>query len=342
MGNSEKKSIIVSNEYFSVLDQIKEYIVNTQYKVLTVANTERNILYWKIGNVISEHSVWGNKFVETLSNDLRTEYPGTRGYSVRNLNYMRQFAQRIPSEDILHQVGAKINWKSIKALIDKTKTTDEYVWYAEQCLKNGWSSAVLVHQIESGLYKRQALAIKTTNFKERLLAPLGEQAEEIIKDPYVFDFLPNAQEMKETELEQALVQQVMALLLEFGSGFAFMGNQYPIVVGEREFFIDMLFYNVKMHCFFVVELKTVDFEPEFAGKLAFYLSAVDGEFKSEQDNPTMGLLLCKGKDRMVAEYALQDINKPMGISEYRLSSEMTDELLESLPSIEEIEKRITL
>ena len=147
---------------------------------------------------------------------------------------------------------------------------------------------------------------------------------------------------QETELEQALVQQVMALLLEFGSGFAFMGNQYPIVVGEREFFIDMLFYNVKMHCFFVVELKTVDFEPEFAGKLAFYLSAVDGEFKSEQDNPTMGLLLCKGKDRMVAEYALQDINKPMGISEYRLSSEMTDELLESLPSIEEIEKRITL
>ena len=203
MGNFEEKSIIVSNEYFSVLDQIKEYIVNTQYKVLTVANTERNILYWKIGNVISEHSVWGNKFVETLSNDLRTEYPGTRGYSVRNLNYMRQFAQRIPSEDILHQVGAKINWKSIKALIDKTKTTDEYVWYAEQCLKNGWSSAVLVHQIESGLYKRQALAIKTTNFKERLLAPLGEQAEEIIKDIDIIGFTKRSNKIsctKESEV----------------------------------------------------------------------------------------------------------------------------------------------
>ena len=301
---------------------------------------EKNIVYWKIGKVIVDHSTWGNKFVENLSKDLRREYPGTQGYSVRNLNYMRQFAKRIPSEEILHQVGAKINWKSIKKLIDKTETAEEYVWYAEQCLQNGWSSTVLVHQVESMLYQRQALAIKTTNFKERLLAPLGEQAEEIIKDPYVFDFLPNAGELKEVDLENALVQQVMSLLMEFGSGFAFMGHQYPIRVGEREFFIDMLFYNVKFHCYFAVELKTVDFEPEFAGKLAFYLSAVDGEFKTEADNPTMGLLLCKGKDRMVAEYALQDINKPMGISEYRLSNEMTKEMLENLPSIEDFENRI--
>lgn len=331
-----------TKEYFEVLEKIKRQITSAQYQVLTAANVEKNILYWNIGKVIVEYSTWGNKFVENLSKDLRMEYPGTQGYSVRNLNYMKQFALRVPSEEILHQVGAKINWRTIKSLIDKTKTTEEYVWYAEQCLENGWSSTVLVHQVESGLYQRQALAVKTTNFKERLLAPLGEQAEEIIKDPYVFDFLPNAKDLKEVELENALVQQVMALLLEFGSGFAFMGHQYPIKVGEREFFIDLLFYNVKLHCYFVVELKTVDFEPEFAGKLAFYLSAVDGEFKTDRDNPTMGLLLCKVKDRMVAEYALQDINKPMGISEYRLSNELSKELLESLPSIEDIESRINL
>lgn len=336
------ENILDTKEYFEVLETIKKQIVNTQYKVLTAANVERNILYWNIGKIILEHSTWGNKFVENLSGDLRIEYPNTQGYSVRNLNYMRQFAQRIPSEEILHQVGAKINWKAIKSLIDKTETTEEFIWYAEKCLENGWSSSVLVHQVESGLYQRQALAIKTTNYKERLLAPLGEQAEEIIKDPYVFDFLPNAKEFKEVELENALVQQIMSLLMEFGSGFAFMGHQYPITVGAREFFIDMLFYNVKLHCYFVVELKTVDFEPEFAGKLAFYLSAVDGELKTDMDNSTMGLLLCKGKDRMVAEYALQDINKPMGVSEYRLSNEMSKEMLENLPSIEDIENRLKL
>lgn len=337
-----KKNEIITNEYFDLLEKIKTHITNAQYQVLTTANVEKNILYWNIGKVILEYSTWGNKFVENLSKDLRMEYPGTQGYSVRNLNYMKQFASRIPTEEVLHRVGAKINWRTLKALIDKTESTEEYVWYAEQCLENGWSSTVLVHQIESGLYQRQALAVKTTNFQTQLLAPLGEQAEEIIKAPYVFDFLPNAKQMKEVELENALVQQVTSLLLEFGSGFAFMGHQFPIRVGNREFFIDLLFYNVKLHCFFVVELKTVEFEPEFAGKLSFYLSAVDGELKSEQDNPTIGLLLCKGKDRMVVEYALQDVNKPMGISEYRLPNEISKELQESLPSIEDIEKRINL
>lgn len=181
---------------------------------------------------------------------------------------------------------------------------------------------------------------KTTNFKEQLANPFSEQAEEIIKDPYIFDFIPNAKKLRETELEDALVQQITKLLLEFGSGFAFMGRQYPIQVGKREFFIDLLFYNVKLHCYFVVELKTVEFEPEFAGKLSFYLSAVDGELKSPNDNPTIGLLLCKGKDKMVAEYALKDVNKPMGVSEYKLSNHVSEELQDKLPSIEDIEKRI--
>lgn len=230
---------------------------------------------------------------------------------MRNLNYMKQFSLRIPSEEILQQVVAKISWRAITRLIDKTESLEEYLWYAGQCMKHGWSSTVLVHEIESNLYERQALADKVTNFKEHLLSPMGEQAEEIIKDPYIFDFIPVAKKLKEVELENALVQQITKLLLEFGSGFAFMGNQYLITVGNRQFLIDLLFYNVKLHCYFVVELKTVEFEPEFAGKLSFYLSAVDGELRSEYDNPTIGLLLCKGNDKVVAEYALKDINKPI-------------------------------
>jgi len=328
------------DDYFNVLKKVKDRIVETQYKVMTTANVERNILYWNIGKVIVEYSQWGGKFVENLSKDLRMEYPGVEGYSIRNLNYMKQLAHRMPSEEIVHQVGAKISWKAIKILIDKTDSLEEHLWYTEQCVENGWSSAVLAHQVESKLYERQVLVEKQTNFKQQLMAPLGEQAEEIMKDPYIFDFIPSAPKLKETELESALVQQVAKLLLEFGSGFAFMGNQYPITVGNKEFFIDMLFYNVKLRCYFVVELKTVEFEPEFAGKLSFYLSAIDGELRSEHDNPTIGLLLCKGKDKVVAEYALKDVNKPMGISEYMLSNKISKELSENLPSIEDIERRI--
>ena len=334
------KNEIVMENYFDALEKVKNKIIQTQNQVMTTANVERNILYWNIGKVIIEYSSWGNRFVETLSKDLRMIYPGVEGYSVRNLNYMKQFAGRIPSEEILHQVGAKISWKAIKTLIDKTDTLEEHLWYTSQCLENGWSTTVLAHQLESNLYERQVLVDKTTNFKTQLADPFNEQVEEIIKDPYIFDFIPNTRKMKEVELEDALVQQITKLLLEFGTGFAFMGRQYPIKVGNRDFYIDLLLYNVKLHCYFVVELKTVDFEPEFAGKLSFYLSVIDGELKAPTDNPTIGLLLCKGKDRMVAEYALQDVNKPMGVSEYKLSNQIAKELQDKIPSIEDIEKRL--
>ena len=337
-----KKVEIEMTGYFDVLEDVKKCIANSQYRAMTSANVERNILYWNIGKVILEYSRWGNKFVENLSKDLKMEYPNSTGYTVRNLNYMKQFAMRISSEKILHQVGAKISWKAIKLLIDKVDTEDEHLWYTTQCIECGWSSTVLAHQLDGDLYSRQVLVQKTTNFKEQLLQPLGEQAEEIIKDPYIFDFVPNIGKLRETELESELVQQVTKLLLEFGSGFAFMGRQYPLKVGNREFFIDLLFYNVKLHCYFVVELKTVEFEPEFAGKLSFYLSAIDGELKMEQDNPTIGLLLCKGKDKVVAEYALKDVNKPMGISNYKLSNKISDDLQKNLPTIEDIQNRINL
>lgn len=332
--------IMSQDNYFEVLNEIKNTIIKTQNKVMTVANVERNIMYWKIGKVIKEHLSWGNKFVDTLSKDLRLEYPDSKGFSVRNLHYMRQFADRISTEEILQQGVAKINWRSITVLINQIDDTDEYLWYTEQCIEQGWSSNVLRHQIESKLYARQVLADKTTNFKSVLADPLGEQIEEIIKDPYVFDFLPAAAPLLEKDLEDGLVKQITKVLMEFGVGFSFLGRQYPLHVGEKDFYIDLLFYNVKMHCYFVVELKTVDFEPEFAGKLSFYLSAVDAELKTEFENPTMGLLLCKGKDKIVAEYALRDINKPMGICEYRVSDKLDSDLIDKLPSLEDIEKRM--
>jgi len=332
--------IMLKDEYFKVLESIKKQIRSAQKTVMNTANEERNKLYWQIGKTIIDHAAWGNKFVQTLSKDLRIEYPSATGYSERNLNYMKQFAERILSEEVLQQVVAKINWRSITFLINQTENTDEFIWYAGQTLEQGWSSNVLRHQIESGLYARQVLVDKTTNYKMQLADPLGEQAEEIIKDPYVFDFIPAAAPLLEKDLEDAMVAQITSALMEFGSGFSFLGRQYPIHVGEKDYYIDLLFYNVKLHCYFVVELKTVDFEPEFAGKLSFYLSAVDGELKSDLDNPTLGLLLCKGKDKVVAEYALQDINKPIGISEYRVSDKMNPQLMENLPSIEDIESRI--
>ena len=334
--------IMSQDEYFKVLESIKKQIKSAQKIVMNTANEERNKLYWQIGKTIIDHSAWGNKFVQTLSKDLRIEYPSATGYSERNLNYMKQFAGRIPSEEILQQVVAKINWRSITFLINQTESTDEFVWDAGQTLEQGWSSNVLRHQIESGLYSRQVLVDKTTNYKTQLADPIGEQAEEIIKDPYVFDFISAAAPLLEKDLEDAMVAQITRVLMEFGSGFSFLGRQYPIHVGEKDYFIDLLFYNVKLHCYFVVELKTVDFEPEFAGKLSFYLSAVDGELKSDLDNPTLGLLLCKSKDKVVAEYALQDINKPIGVSEYRVSDKMNPEIMENLPSIEDIENRIKL
>ena len=335
-----KEKPFLTNEYFDALKKIKDQIIQTQQNVITAANIERNNLYWNIGKIIIEYSKWGNKFIETLSKDLRMTYPDTEGYSIRNLNYMKQFATKVPTKEILHQGVQNLSWRTIKILIDKTKNSEEYCWYLQQCTENGWSSIVLAHQIESKLYYRQKTAIKTTNFSKQLPKPFNEQAEEIIKDPYIFDFISTKKPFKEIELEDALVQQITKLLLEFGTGFAFLGRQYPIKVGDKEFFVDLLFYNIKLHCYFVVELKTVDFEPEFTGKLAFYLSAIDGELKSPTDNPTIGLLLCKGKNKMIAEYALKDINKPMGISEYKLSNKISKEIQNSLPSIEDIEKRI--
>lgn len=332
--------LINDNQYLSVIESIKTEISKAQYNAALQVNKELTLLYYHIGRIINEHKSWGNKFIDNLARDIKIAYPNSTGYSVRNLKYMAKFAAEYPDEQIVQEVLAQITWYHNIALMDKVKGQEASLWYAKESVKNGWSRNVLVHQIESGLYERQAIAQKISNFESLLPAPQSELAVQTMKDPYVFDFIPFKEDMVERDIENALIKDVTALLLELGTGFAFLGNQYHLNVGGDDFYIDLLFYNLNLRCYVVIELKTGDFKPEYAGQLNFYLSAVDAQLKKDTDNPTIGLLLCKNKNNLVAEYSLKDMSKPMGISEYKISSVLPEELSRQLPSVEDIQKRI--
>ena len=330
-----------SGEYLAIVEQVKREIKTAQYQASVHVNTELILLYHSIGTVINEHKAWGNKFIENLAADIRREFPASKGYSVRNLKYMAKFAQTYPDREFVQQVVAQIPWGHNLVLLDKISEPEERRWYLATCQKNGWSRSVLIHQIESGLYQRQVLADKVSNFERRLPSPQSELAVQTMKDPYIFDFIPFQEDMMERDIEQALVRDVTKLLLELGTGFAFLGNQYHLNVGGDDFYIDLLFYNLNLRCYVVIELKSGEFKPEYAGQLNFYLSAVDGILKKEQDNPSIGLLLCKSKNDLVAEYSLKDMSKSIGVSAYQVTSNLPEELGKQLPSIEDIQKRIT-
>ena len=330
-----------SGEYLAIVEQLKREIKTAQYQASVHVNTELILLYHSIGTVINEHKAWGNKFIENLATDIRQEFPGSKGYSVRNLKYMAKFAQTYSDREFVQTVSAQIPWSHNIAILDKVKDPEERIWYIQKTRENGWSHNVLIHQIESGLYQRQVLADKVSNFENRLPSPQSELAVQTMKDPYIFDFIPFKEDMVERDIEQALVRDVTKLLLELGTGFAFLGNQYHLNVGGDDFYIDLLFYNLNLRCYVVIELKTGEFKPEYAGQLNFYLSAVDGILKKEQDNPSIGLLLCKSKNDLVAEYSLKDMSKPIGVSAYQVTSNLPEELGKQLPSIEDIQKRIT-
>ena len=329
-----------SNEYLEIVESIRDEIKVAQYKAAVSVNRELIMLYYNIGRVINEHKSWGNKFIDNLAADIKLSFPSATGYSVRNLKYMAKFAELYPDEEIVQATLAQITWYHNIALMDKVKDTKVALWYAEQTANHGWSRNVLVHQIESGLYERQVIADKISNFENRLASPQSELAVQTMKDPYVFDFIPFREDMVERDIEQALVQDITKLLLELGTGFAFLGNQYHINVGGDDFYIDLLFYNLNLRCYVVIELKTGEFKPEYAGQLNFYLSAVDGILKKETDNPSIGLLLCKSKNDLVAEYDLKDMSKPIGVSEYKITSSLPEDLEKQLPSVEDIQKRI--
>ena len=332
--------LLNTEEYLDLVEKIKKEIKNAQYRSVVSVNTELLQLYHVIGTEINRHKSWGSKFISTLATDLKVSFPKATGYSVRNLHYMAKFAKLFSNEEIMQAPLAQITWYHHITLMDKVKEHDVYLWYAAETSKNGWSRNVMVHQIESGLYQRQRLAKKISNFENRLPSPQSELAVQTLKDPYIFDFIPFSADMVERDIENELVKNITRLLLELGTGFAFLGHQYHLNIGGDDFYIDLLFYNLNLSCYVVIELKTGDFKPEYVGQLNFYLSAVDGILKKDRDNPSIGLLLCKSKNNLVAEYSLKDIAKPIGVSEYRITTDLPKELEQQLPSIEEISKRL--
>jgi predicted nuclease of restriction endonuclease-like (RecB) superfamily len=327
--------------YADWLADLKTRIQAAQQRAALAVHRELVLLYWQIGRDILERQArqgWGAKVIERLAHDLRTAFPEMKGFSRANLMYMRAFAEAWPDAEIVQQLVGRLPWGHNLVLLTKLKDAEMRRRYAARTMEHGWSRSVLGIHIETRLLEREGRAV--TNFAASLPASQSDLARETLKDPYLFDFLGIGREADEREVESALVQHISRFLLELGAGFAFVGRQVHIEVGCDDFFIDLLLYHLKLHCYVVVELKAGAFKPEHAGQLGFYLSAVDAQVKSEADGPTIGLLLCKTKNRVVAEYALRDSNKPMGVAEYQLVAALPQELQTSLPSIEQIEQEL--
>jgi predicted nuclease of restriction endonuclease-like (RecB) superfamily len=332
---------LAPDSYAQFLADLKSRIKAAQLRASVAVNRELVLLYWQIGRDILERQLrerWGAKVVDRLAADLKREFPDMKGFSVRNLKYMRRFAEAWKEDEFVQQVAAQLPWFHNCVLLDKVADPDERIWYARAAIHHGWSRAVLVHQIESNLRRRQGKAI--TNFDRALPPPQSDLAQEVTKDPYNFDFLMLGEEAHERDLERGLLEHLRKFLLELGVGFAFVGSQYQLTVGGEEFRIDLLFYHLKLRCYVVIDLKTVPFQPEFAGKMNFYLSAVNNLLRHSDDQPSIGLILCKTKNQVIAEYALEDYSKPIGISEYRLAESLPDKLQGSLPTIEELESEL--
>lgn len=332
--------LINNDNYFIVLESVKAKIKDAQYRAVLGLNREQILLFWNIGKVIIENSKYGSGFIENLARDIKSEFPNAKGYSVRNLRYMRRIAEIFDENENLQEPLADLTWYHLQTLMDKISDKNIYLWYANKALENGWSRNILLQQIETKLYERQALPGKATNFEHALPSPQSELARDTLKNPYVFDFIEIRDDIIEREIENELVANIAKTLIELGTGFAFLGNQYHLSVSNEDYYLDLLFYNTRLRCYVVVELKAGKFKPEYAGKLNFYLSAVDDILRHEHDNPSIGILLCKERDKLTAEYALRDINKPIGVSEYKLSDFVPQELADTLPSAEDIEKRI--
>jgi predicted nuclease of restriction endonuclease-like (RecB) superfamily len=319
---------------------VKKQIKEAQYKAVFGLNRELIILYWNIGKVIIKNNKYGAKFIDNLARDIKADFPKAKGYSVRNLKYMRKFADFINDFGIVQTVSALFSWSHNVTLFDKTKSLAEYLWYADKIIQEGLSLSRLEYRIETKTYQRQATTDKATNYNKHLPAPQDKLAQDMLKSPFVFDFIEEREGIIEREIENEMVANIARTLLELGTGFAFIGNQYRLEVSGKDYYLDLLFWNTKLRCYIVIELKNKAFQPEYAGKLNFYLSAVDDMLKHESDNPTIGILLCSERDKLTAEYALKDINKPIGVSEYKLSDFVPEELADTLPSAEDIEKRI--
>ena len=330
-----------TDDYKLFFAEIKQQIQQAQLRAMVTVNQQLLQLYWRMGNMIIERQKkanWGDKVLEQLSKDLKQDFPTMQGFSIRNLKYMRVFARENPNFEIGQQAVAQITWSHNIILLTKCKTIEERFWYAEKAIENGWSRDVLAMQIESKTHQRQGKAIN--NFESILPKLQSDLAEQTLKDPYIFDFVNLTGKVLELDLEEALVKHITHFLLELGVGFAYIGRQYQIFVDDDEYKIDLLFYHLKLRCYIAIDLKVRKFKPEDVGKMNFYVNALDDLLKTELDNPTIGMILCKDKDSVKAKYTLKGINTPIGISEFRLSDAIPDNVKSSLPTIEDLENKL--
>ena len=326
---------MLDKSFQEITSSIKSAITNTQLEIMTDANKKLVNLYFNIGKTLEENSNWGNKFIDNVAMELKMSFPNLKGFSVRNLKYMKSFYNEYKDDEEFVQLVAQLPWKHNITLMQKVKDKEIRKWYMDKCLEEGWSDNILVYQIDTDLYNRQVKAIKHNNFNVTLKQNT-DLANNIMKEPYVFDLIELTDDYKEKELENKMLEKLKNILLELGSGFSFVGNQYKITIDNQDFYIDLLFYHIKLKCYIAVELKVGDFKPEFASKMGFYLTALDEEIKDENDNPSIGLILCQNKSNKIVDYTLKFINKPVGVSEYKIFDKLTAELQDKLPSEEDL------
>lgn len=330
------------SEFKSIIENIKNDIKDTRFKIIENANKELLYLYFKLGKIIDENNKYGNNFINELSIELKLEFPNVKGFSTRNLSRMRVFYKEYKDMSNLPVVLAKLPWTHNYTLIEKEKDKTKRIWYAEKCLENGWSQTILIHQIDSNLYQRQKENIKLSNFEDKIPLIQSEMAKDMMKDPYIFELSNLKENAIEKDIEELMLKRIKNLLLEFGKGFSFVGNQYKISTNNNDYYIDLLFYHLELRCYIVVELKNTNFKPEYIGQLNFYITAVNKSLRKEFDNETIGLLLCKEKDKISVEWALEGINNPIGVSSYKIEKYISKDILKKLPTEEDINLHIDI
>ena len=331
---------LIPIDYAEWLESVKARIVTARSRAALAVNAELIHLYHSIGRDILERQArhgWGSKVVARVADDLKAAFPDMKGFSTRNVKYMRYFAEHCPDSQIGQQPAAQLPWFHIVTLLTKVQPQDRE-WYATRAVAQGWSRLTLERHIETRLHMRQGAAV--TNFAQQLPSPDSALAQETLKDPYLFDFLGLADDAYERDIENELVRHITRFLIELGSGFAYVGRQFRLEVAGDEFFLDLLFYHTRLKCYVVIEVKGGKFKPDHIGQLNFYLSAVDAQVKAADDKPTIGLLLCRKQNRLVAQYAVNDVHKPIGVAEFDLLRELPTPLAENLPSIEDIEAEL--
>ena len=334
--------VIDKNDFVSIVNDIKNDIKNTRFKIIENTNKELLNLYFRLGKVIDDNWKYGNSFVNQLSIELKLEFPNMKGFSTRNLRRMRIFYNEYKDIQNWPVTLANLPWTHNYTLIEKVKSKEKRVWYAEKCIENGWSQTVLIHQIDFNLYERQKKSLKLTNFDDKMSISQSELARDIMKDPYIFDFLTLTDNYNEREIEAAMVEKIKNVLVELGKGFSFVGNQYKISTDNNDYYIDLLFYHLELRCYVVVELKNTFFKPEYIGQLNFYVTAVNKTLKKEFDNETIGLLLCKEKDKLSVEWSLEGISNPIGVSSYKIKNYIPEDILEKLPTEDDINMHIKI